>query len=65
MGHIINYNYNGNKEKIQAIAVCLFLFRIFSIMSYMGNFLRLREVANGMLFCQRQKCITEILACVL
>ena len=29
------------------------------------NFLRLREVANGMLSCQRQKCITEILACVL
>lgn len=65
MGHIINYNYNDIKDKIQAIAVCLFLFRISSIMSYMGNFLRLREVANGMLSCQRQKCITEILACVL
>lgn len=36
MGHIINYNYI-------AIAVCLFLFRIFSIMSYMGNFFALER----------------------
>lgn len=51
--------------KYKLLQFAFFFFRIFSIMSYMGNFLRLREVANGMLSCQRQKCITEILACVL
>lgn len=43
MGHIINYYYNGIKDKIQAIAVCLFPFRIFSIMSYMGKFFALER----------------------